>query len=93
MDEDAKRAEIRRQAERGLVLLYMPGHIMMYLGQDEGQQYAVSAISEYLVPCVGGPDTVYRLGRVAVTTLELGRGSERTAYIQRITNLVVLAPS
>lgn len=93
MSEADKLAELRRQAQRGLVLLYMPGHIMMYLGQDDGQDYAVSAISEYLVPCEGGPDTVYRIGRVAVTTLELGRGSERTAYIERLANLVVFAPS
>lgn len=92
MSEADKLAELTRQAQRGLVLLYMPGHIMMYLGQDGGQHYAVSAISEYLEPCSGGPDTVYRIGRVAVTTLELGRGSERTAYIERLANLVVFAP-
>ncbi|MEM9458584.1 MAG: NlpC/P60 family protein [Myxococcota bacterium] len=92
MDEAAKRAELRRQARRGAVLLYMPGHIMLYLGEDGGRDYAVSAISEYLEPCAGGPDTVYRIGRVAVTTLELGRGSERTAYIERLTTLVVFGP-
>lgn len=93
MDEAHKLAELRTQAERGAVLLYMPGHIMLYLGEDRGQHYAVSAISEYLEPCPGGPDTVYRIGRVAVTTLELGRGSERTAYIERLATLVVFAPS
>lgn len=92
MSEADKRAELHRQAQRGLVLLYMPGHIMMYLGEDGGHDYAVSAISEYLEPCAGGPDTVHRIGRVAVTTLELGRGTERTAYIERLTNLVVFAP-
>lgn len=92
MDEAAKRAELRRQARRGAVLLYMPGHIMLYLGEDRGHDYAVSAISEYLEPCAGGPDTVHRIGRVAVTTMELGRGSERTAYIERLTTLVVFEP-
>ncbi|MCX4245626.1 NlpC/P60 family protein [Paraliomyxa miuraensis] len=91
--EEAKLAELRRQAQRGAVLLHMPGHIMIYLGEEDGQHYAVSAISEYLVPCSGGPDTVVRIGRVAVTTLELGRGSERTAYIERLATLVVFAPS
>jgi hypothetical protein len=70
----------------------MPGHIMMYLGEEDGQHYAVSAISEYLEPCAGGPDTVYRIARVAVTTLELGRGSERTAYVERLATLVVFGP-
>lgn len=92
MSEADKLAALRREAERGLVLLYMPGHVMLYLGEENGQHYAVSAISEYLVPCPGGPDTVYRIARVAVTTLELGRGSERTAYVQRLATLVVFGP-
>ncbi|MCA9706625.1 MAG: SH3 domain-containing protein [Myxococcales bacterium] len=92
LGEAGKLAQLRVAAQRGLVLLYMPGHIMIYLGEDRGQHYAVSAISEYLEPCAGGPDTVYRIGRVAVTTLELGRGSERTAYIERLATLVVFGP-
>jgi hypothetical protein len=92
MSEPDKLAALRREAERGVVLLYMPGHVMLYLGEENGQHYAVSAISEYLVPCPGGPDTVYRIARVAVTTLELGRGSERTAYVERLATLVVFGP-
>jgi hypothetical protein len=92
LSEAGKLAAVREQAERGVVLLYMPGHIMMYLGEEDGQHYAVSAISEYLEPCAGGPDTVYRIARVAVTTLELGRGSERTAYVERLATLVVFGP-
>jgi len=91
MDETEKLQTLGRWAKRGVVLLYMPGHIMMYLGEDRGQHYAVSAISEYLEPCDGGADTVYRPGRVAVTTLELGRGTERTAYLERLATLVVFA--
>ncbi len=93
LDEAGKHQALREWSAKGALLLYMPGHIMMYLGEEDGQHYAVSAISEYLEPCEGGPDTVYRIGRVAVTTLELGRGSERTAYIERLTTLVVFGPS
>jgi hypothetical protein len=92
LSEAGKLAAVRQWAQRGLVLLYMPGHIMIYLGEEDGQHYAVSAISEYLEPCPGGPDTVYRIARVAVTTLELGRGSERTAYVERLATLVVFGP-
>ncbi len=92
MSEADKLAALDEWAARGVVLLYMPGHIMLYLGAEDGQHYAVSAISEYLVPCAGGPDTVYRIARVAVTTLELGRGSERTAYVERLATLVVFGP-
>ena len=90
--EAEKRDLIAQWHARGVVLLYMPGHIMLYLGREGGQDWALSSVSEYLEPCEGGPDTVYRLDRVEVTTLELGRGTERTAFIERISRLVVFAP-
>ncbi|NVB42579.1 SH3 domain-containing protein [Pseudenhygromyxa sp. WMMC2535] len=89
LDEQAKREAIHAAAERGVVLLYMPGHIMLYLGEDGGHDYGVSAIGEWLEPCPGGADTVHQISRVALTTLELGRGSERRAFIERITRLAV----
>lgn len=92
LSEADKRSAIETWAARGIVLLYMPGHIMIYLGEDGRHQYALSAISEFLTPCPGGPDTVHRLDRVALSTLEVGRGTERTAFIERITRLVVFAP-
>lgn len=89
LDEQPKRAAIREAAAAGVVLLYMPGHIMLYLGHEGGQDYGLSALSEYLTPCAGGEDTVHRLDKVAVTTLELGRGTERRAFIERITRMAV----
>jgi hypothetical protein len=91
--EAEKRELIATWHERGVVLLYMTGHIMLYVGREGGQDFALSSVSEYLEPCTGGPDTVHKLDRVEVTTLELGRGSERTAFIERISRLVVFAPN
>ncbi len=90
--EAAKLAAIREGARRGVVLLYMPGHIMLYLGEDQGRPFAVSAISDYVRPCEGGGHTVVRLSRVAVTDLELGRGTERAAFLERISHIAVFAP-
>ena len=86
-------AAIETWAARGIVILYMPGHVMLYLGADGEHLYAVSAISDFLTPCDGGKDSVHALDRVAVSTLEVGRGTERTAFIERITRLVVFAPA
>lgn len=88
-----KRAAIETWAARGVLILYMPGHVMIYLGADGEHLYAVSAISDFLTPCDGGKDSVHVLDRVAVSTLEVGRGTERTAFIERITRLVVFAPA
>jgi cell wall-associated NlpC family hydrolase len=92
LEPEAKRAAIRAAASRGVVVLYMKGHIMLYLGSEGPRDYAISAISEYLTPCDGGPDTTHRIDQVAVSTLALGEGTERTAFLDRIVTLVVYEP-
>lgn len=95
MNEAEKLAAIEAAHARGIVLLYMRGHIMIYLGQHGGEPYALSSLSEYLEPCpsdpTGGVDRVFRLDRVDVTTLELGRGTARTSFIERLERAVVFA--
>ncbi len=92
LEPEAKRAAIREAAQRGVVVLYMKGHIMLYVGADGDRDYAISAMSEYLTPCEGGPDTVHRVDRVAVSTLALGEHTQRTAFLERIQTLVVFEP-
>lgn len=92
LEPSAKRAAIREAAEGGVVVLYMKGHIMLYLGADGPRDYAISAISEYLTPCEGGPDTTHRIDQVAVSTLALGEDTERTSFLERIRTLVVFEP-
>ena len=89
MDEATKARTMEQYASRGVVLLYLPGHIMLYLGRDGGHLYALHQFSGYLVPCKGGGETMRRVNRAAVTSLDLGRGSTRRAFIERITKLVV----
>ena len=87
-----KLAAVRAADQRGLVLLYMPGHIMLYLGELDGKAYALSAISEYLLPCPEGGHRTVRIDRVDVTDLERGRGTSRTSFVERITTLAVFGP-
>jgi hypothetical protein len=87
-----KLAAIDRASADGLVLEYMPGHIMLDVGAADGRRWSISAIAEFLVPCPDGGETVHRLDRVALTDLELGRGSSRGAFIDRITTLAVFGP-
>ena len=88
-----KRAAIRAAGARGVVLLYMRGHIMLYLGPEGGRDYALSAISEYLEPCGAEGATTYRIDEVAVTTLALGEGTARTSFLERIVTLVIFEPA
>ena len=78
-------------AERGVVLLHFPGHIMLYLGRDaDGVPMAMHSFAEYLAPCSGGGETRFTQDRVTVSNLELGRGSSRTSFVERLTRVVVL---
>lgn len=100
LDELAKRAAIRAASERGTVLLYMPGHIMLYLGWTEANpngasppgahDYAISAISGFKSVCPGGGDQMHRIDRTVVSDLEVGRNTERRAFLERITTITVI---
>jgi hypothetical protein len=83
-------------ARRGVALLHFPGHIMLYLGRDaEGRPMAIHAFAEYLAPCAnpepnGDVETLFEVDEVTVSDLELGRGSSRTAFLERLTRITVI---
>ena len=88
-------------ARRGIVLLHFPGHIMLYLGRTEaGQPMALHAFAEYMQPCdaevqkqTGRSETLMMVDRLTVSNLELGRGSSRRSFLERITHLTILGQS
>lgn len=92
MTDAEKRSTLDRLNANNLVLLYMPGHIMLYLGRDGDRRFALSSLSEYLRPCEGGGAQTVRLDRVEVTQLELGRGTSRTSFIERLTTAIIFGP-
>jgi len=85
----AERRRILSDAmKQGVVFAYMPGHIMLMLGEEKGRAYAVSAIAEFMEPCGEGDKTI-RLDRVVVSDMSLGEGTTKTSFIERITKLAV----
>ncbi len=76
-----------------IALLYLPGHIMLLLGRDEGDYYAIHQVSGYRVACAAGHDTKMVVDRVSVTPLHLGRGSERGSFRDRLSRVVVFGRS
>jgi len=67
----------------GITLLYMKGHIMIYLGSEQGKAYAVHDTWGYRIPTWRG-DIVRVIGRTAVTDLHLGERSRKGSYLDRI---------
>ncbi len=94
LSESSRLSILDAAVERGVVLLQFPGHIMAYLGRDAaGTPMAIHAFAEYVRPCEGGGETLVRTARVDVSDLELGRGSSRRAFVERITRVVVFGRS
>lgn len=82
-------------AKKGIVLLHFPGHIMLYLGQNEhGEPMVLHGLGEYLEPCGKGAqadgETLVRVKNITVSTLELGRGTSRKALLERISRVTVI---
>lgn len=84
-----KREVIRQFAERGVVLLQFPGHIMIYMGETGDGMFSISAINEFKKPCAAGDEVELVLGKVAVTRLDLGQGSSRGSLLERIDRISV----
>lgn len=95
---DDRLAVIDAAAERGVVLLHFPGHIMLYLGRSrEGAPMVLHAFAEYLERCeppsvadAGRAETLRTVDRVQVSDLSLGAGTSRGAFLDRITHVTVL---
>lgn len=78
--------------KRGLVLIYLPGHIGIYMGPDqEGVPRFFHAFADYQELCEGGEgETQVRVNKVAVTDLFRGEGSSKGSYLSRATRIVII---
>ena len=78
-----KAAKISADAVGGLTLFRLKGHIMLYLGKEDGRLYAIHAIWAYRQKGASGDDVI-PLGRVVISDLSLGEGSSKGSLLERI---------
>ena len=71
------------QAIGGITTLYLKGHIMLYLGKAGSLPYAIHETWAYRAPD-GDQDLTFKVNRVAVTDLDLGRGSRSGSLLERL---------
>jgi hypothetical protein len=71
------------QAFGGIAVLYLKGHVMLYLGKAGFLPYTIHATWAYRVPD-GYQDLTYKINRVAVTDLNLGKGSHNGSLLERL---------
>lgn len=89
-----KLAAIREASRCSVLLLQMPGHIVLYLGErdepgDGSGTWVISSIAEMREPCPGGGETVLHLDRVDVSTLAVGRGTTKRSFLERLERIAV----
>lgn len=95
-DAAVRRRLIEEAARRGVVLLQFPGHVMLYLGETaDGVPMAIHAFHEFVEPCGGKEvdgaprEVLRRVDRVDVSTLDLGAGTSRGSFLERVTRVTV----
>jgi hypothetical protein len=66
--------------------LYLPGHIMLYLGKDKGKDYVIHSIWGIQTSGRSGP-LLEKIGRVTVSDLELGEKGPYGSLLHRITEV------
>lgn len=87
--EEEKRKLLAEKAIPGLTLLSMPGHSLLYLGQFNGQPYAIHSLYAYSQPTWHG-DILRLVNRVVVSDLNLGAGTRQGTYLSRLLNVTIL---
>jgi hypothetical protein len=78
------------KASGGASVLTLKAHIMLYLGQVDGNPYAIHAVWAYREP-VDGEDRVRVINRVAVTDLNLGEGSKKGSLLKRLNGVRLIS--
>ncbi|MCB2192775.1 MAG: SH3 domain-containing protein [Deltaproteobacteria bacterium] len=96
MSSQEKRAFVLMRGVPWLSLLYMPGHVMLYLGAPQGEPLVLQALWGLKRRTTQGEGR-FRVGRVVITGLEPGAGLPDLArpeglFLPRLSTLVLLAP-
>jgi hypothetical protein len=73
-------------------LLQFPGHVMLYLGQEGNNVYAIHDIWSFRQPDTPTQDRKLLIGQVVVSDLSLGADSTRGSLLERITVVNKLQP-
>ena len=77
---------------RGLTILRMTNHIVLYLGDVNGRPYAIHATWSYREKGPDGKDRPRLLNRVIVSDLDLGKGSEKRSLLDRTLSVREIIP-
>jgi hypothetical protein len=72
--------------------LRLPGHIMLYLGKDQGRHFVIHSLWGIQKSGKAGP-TLQKIGRVVVSDLSLGEKGPNGSLLDRITDIRIIGAS
>jgi hypothetical protein len=72
--------------------LRLPGHIMLYLGRDQGKHYVIHSLWGIQKSGKAGPE-LQKIGRVVVSDLNLGEKGPNGSLLDRMTDIRIIGPS
>ena len=78
-----KKNWLNEHALAGTTLIYMKGHILLFIGTVEGRPYAIHSVWAYRQKGKRGDD-VFVLNRTVVSDLSLGEGSLKGSLLERM---------
>jgi hypothetical protein len=70
----------------------LPGHIMLYLGKDQGKHYVIHSIWGIQKSGKAGP-SLQKIGKVVVSDLSLGEKGPNRSLLDRITDIRIIGLS
>lgn len=84
-----RKKAIAKDAIGGVTLFSLDGHIMLFLGIKDRKPYAVHSLWAYRERKLWR-DITFLVNRVAVTGLDLGRGTKKGSYLKRIQTIRIV---
>ena len=75
----------------GITTLQFPGHIMLYLGDIDGEPYAIHDLYAYAEP-LADDERLISINKVAVTSLALGEGTKNGCLLMRLPHVREISP-
>lgn len=80
---DEKVEKVTGEALPGITFLGFPGHIMLYLGEHEGEPYAIHSMWAYKEK-IGAEDKIRLVNRTVVSDMSPGEGSDKGSFRERL---------
>ncbi|MBF0521912.1 MAG: SH3 domain-containing protein [Candidatus Omnitrophica bacterium] len=87
--EQIRAETVLTKAQAGVSLLYMQGHILLYLGSDGEIPYAIHDTWAYREK-INGKDTPIVINKVTVSDLSLGHNSNKGSLLKRLKSIRML---